>query len=439
MKRLPALLVLFMSWLLLAGCASDKIYRSQYSPCLVAEQSCEKHALQKFQSPNYEYWLGFVEIDDQGQLRDRKQLQAVLDELYKIAAFEDVLINVFVHGWHHDARPGDGNIESFRQILQQLSRLESQRSAQKQQQPRKVFGVYVGWRGESIDFPGLRYLTFWDRKNTAEDVGYLGVTELLLKLEQVVHVKSAQDSDESSRLVVIGHSFGGAVVYNALSQILTNRFIDSHPGKNYSGQVQGFGDLVVLLNPAFEALQFAPLYDLAQSRCHYLDSRTPRLAILTSESDYATKYAFWAGQAIATVFETHNTIERTACQGKRQLILDEGEADRTAVGHFTPLLTHDLRLLENNKTTVQDPSDKNLQFAWKRPKEGQKAILGNMQLTHLGLTSPYNPYLNIRVSSDIIADHNDVFSNELLRFIQAMIVYSTMEQSAVRRQKRSKD
>ena len=207
-----------------------------------------------------------------------------------------------------------------------------------------------------------------------------------------------------------------------MSQILASRFIDSHPGKNYSGQVQGFGDLVVLLNPAFEALQFAPLYDMAQSRCNYLDSRTPRLAILTSESDYATKYAFWAGQAVATFFETHNTLERTACNGKRHLILDEGEADRTAVGHFSPLITHDLKLADKQKM-----SEQNTLFEWKRPDEGQSLILGNMRLTHLGLTSPYNPYLNIRVSSDIIADHNDIFSTELLNFIRAMIVYSTQQ------------
>ncbi len=181
------------------------------------------------------------------------------------------------------------------------------------------------------------------------------------------------------------------------------------------------------MNPAFEALQFAPLYDLAQSRCNYLDSRTPRLAILTSESDYATKYAFWAGQAVATFFETHNTIERSACNGTRRLILDEGEADRTAVGHFSPLLTHELSLAEKNKKTGLDQQKSQRLFEWKRPEEGKSLLLGNMRLTHLGLTSKHNPYLNIRVSSDIIANHNDVFSPEILHFIQSMIVYSTQE------------
>ncbi len=417
------LFTLVIGFLLLTGCASDQIYRANYAPCSVTvSEDCASHAVQKIGKAPADYWLGFVEVDDQGQLRDRAQLQAVLDQLYKVSSAHDVLINVFVHGWHHNAKPGDSNIEGFKGILQKLSAIESRQSHNWQHKPRQVFGVYVGWRGESIEFPGIKYLTFWDRKNTAQDVGYLGVTELLLKLEQVVHVKEAQSTAEKSRLVVIGHSFGGAVVYNALSQILANRFIDSHPGKSYSGQVQGFGDLVVLLNPAFESLQFAPLYDLAQSRCSYLDSRTPRLAILTSETDYATKYAFWAGQAVATFWETHNTLTREACQGRRKLILDEGEADRTAVGHFAPLLTHELTL---DKTTLT--LNKDHMIEWQRPEEGQSRVMGNLRLTHLGRTSQYNPYLNIRVSSDIMDGHNDIFSEELLSFVQALIVYSTQD------------
>ncbi len=35
--------------------------------------------------------------------------------------------------------------------------------------------------------PYLNAVTFWDRKNTAHDVGQLGVTELLLKLEEIVN------------------------------------------------------------------------------------------------------------------------------------------------------------------------------------------------------------------------------------------------------------
>lgn len=116
--------------------------------------------------------------------------------------------------------------------------------------PRKVVGIYVGWRGESIAIPGVNNITFWDRKNTAHEVGYLGMAELLLRLEEIRNIKNTQEPPIKSRLVVIGHSFGGAAVYSATAQILADRFINSTKDKNYVGDAAGFGDLVVLLNPA---------------------------------------------------------------------------------------------------------------------------------------------------------------------------------------------
>lgn len=127
--------------LLLSACASNNIYRANFSSCEVTQQhSCAPNAIQYHNSgSDKEYLVGFVEIDDQGQLRDRAQMQALLDELYKMAAKESLLINVFVHSWHHSAKPGDPNVESFEQSLAQLSQVEH--SLHKE--PRKVVGVYV--------------------------------------------------------------------------------------------------------------------------------------------------------------------------------------------------------------------------------------------------------------------------------------------------------
>lgn len=425
---------------LLAGCAPNIIYRNDYASCTITENNpCDSHSIQLHHAgSDQEFLLGFVEVDDQGQLRDRLQMNALMDSVYRLSSDDDVLLNVFVHGWHHNAAPGDSNIEGFKETLAKLSQIEHEYAKDK---PRKVIGIYVGWQGESIDFPGLRYVTFWDRKNTAENVGYLGISELLLRLEQVTHVKKTQRIEDekksgltaagdnslqqsSSRLVIIGHSFGGAVVYNAASQILASRFVNSKIGKSYVGAVEGFGDLVVLLNPAFEATQFAPLYDLAQSRCSYRFSKRPRLAILTSETDYATKYAFWAGRVFSTLWETHNTIERKECGGKRKLIMDEGEADRNTVGHFAPLLTHEL-----SKTKVQykvaKPRPQELAALWQQQKEGKAMRYGNTELTHLGKTEPHNPYLNILVHSDVMDGHNDIFGDDLTDFIRMLILLST--------------
>ncbi len=421
-------LYLFPVITLMMGCAPDYIYRTDYNACVITtEEACEIHSIQIHnKGMDDEYYLGFIEIDDQGQLRDRAQMNALMDQLYKIAGFENVLINVFVHGWHHNAAPGDSNIEGFKYNLGKLSHIETRFKRNEGKKPRKVIGIYLGWRGESIDFPALRYMTFWDRKNTARDVGYLGVSEVLLKLEEITQVKNAQLTGAKSRLVIMGHSFGGAVVYNATSQILAARFINSKPGKKHTGEVRGFGDLVVLLNPAFEALQFASLYDLSQSRCSYLNARTPRLAVLTSETDYATKYAFWAGRVFSTILETHNTIERGTCEGKRISILDEGEADRAAIGHFQPLITHTLVPAENGKT-IEFSDLSQLTQIWASQEEGKSLQYGQTLLTHLGKTAPYNPYLNIQVSRKIMDGHNDIFGDDLMEFIRMLIVLSTNE------------
>ncbi|MGH8556787.1 MAG: esterase [Methylococcales bacterium] len=420
MKMTP---ILGMS-LILTNCASNELYRSVYEPCTVSTTNpCDLNSLQLYNpGADNEYILGFVEIDDQGQMRDRKQMQALLDALYQKAAEDSLLLTVFVHGWHHNAGPGDPNIESFKKNLEKLSAIESGISKSLDRPARKIAGVYVGWRGESIDVFPFNYSTFWDRKSTAQDVGYLGVSELLVKLEEISNVRNSITPPIKSRLVVIGHSFGGAVVYSATAQILASRFVDSQEGKGFNDTAKGFGDLVVLLNPAFEALRYAPFYDLAQARCSYFPEQVPRLAILTSEADDATGILFPLGRIFATFFETHKEIERNDCG--RPLALDEGEADRNTVGHYQPLISHTLTPLDQEKNLPVADYD-NMKNIWSTQTPGGSTQFGSTVLTHLNKTTPRNPYLNIRVDEEIIADHNDVFGDRVMEFLRLLIALST--------------
>lgn len=410
----------------LSGCASNEIYRTEFKPCSVSKaNSCELNSLQQFHAgAKNEYMLGFVEIDDQGQLRDRRQMQALIDKLYETAVRDSILINVFVHGWHHNAAPGDPNIESFKNSLDTLSKVENELSSSLNRPARKIIGVYVGWRGESITVPGINMLTFWDRKGTAQEVGYLGLSELLLKLEEIANVKNSLTPPIKSRLVILGHSFGGAVVYSATTQILASRFVDSRENKGFTDDAKGFGDLVVLLNPAFEALRYAPFYDMAQARCSYFNTQVPRLAILTSEADNATKLAFPAGRFFSTFFESHGDIQRNDC--KRPLSLDEGEADRNAVGHYQPLLSHTLEPVDR-QTSVPVAAYANMKNIWSTQISGGSTQYGSTVLKHLGKTDPRNPYLNVRVDAALIADHNDIFGSRVMEFIRLLIELSTSE------------
>lgn len=436
------LFVLFV--VMLTGCASNSAYRTQHTLCEYKQKGdCGKSVMQHFAAAQDDaYYLSFIEYDDQGQMQDVQQMDSILTSYNEIAARDEVLIVVFVHGWHHSARPEDDNISSFRSMLRLLAQSEAKSSEQQDREARKVLGLYVGWRGDSITIPGIKYLTFWDRKNTAQEVGLQGVSQMLLRLEEIRNVKRAIEEEvpppKTSRMVVIGHSFGGAVVFTSLQNILTDRFIDSREEKNFSGDAKGFGDLVVLMNPAFEALRYSTLYDLSHYKCRqYFPGQVPRLAILTSESDLATKIAFPAGRVFSTLLERHKHLDRHYCgeAGKTDMVISEGEADRTAVGHFSDYWTH--RLIpsgqHSDESVLLDLKPEvdalKIQQQWQAMSYGGVLSFEGSELHHLGRSKPLNPYLNIIVDEALINNHNDIWQKRMVAFLRDFLLISTTPRS----------
>lgn len=423
----------------LTACAPNVLYRHDYSPCVVADDNhCDSAAISlHYQNTDDAFELGFVEYDDQGQLRDRAQMQAVLDHYYPIAGTDDVLLTVFVHGWHHNAAPGDTNIESFKGLLRNMSRKESEAATQDGRKKRRILGVYIGWRGESITAPVLTDATFWARKAVAQEVGLQGVSEVLLRLEEIVNVKAGYEDVPrplNSRMVIIGHSFGGAVVYTSLQQILADRYVDSRRGKTFQDTAKGFGDLVVLMNPAFEAMRYSTLFDISQScvasanTCRaYTHDQLPRLAVLTSEADYATRYAFPAGRFFATLFETHDKLERYIAteDGPTKITVNEADADDITIGHFEPYWTHRLDPIENATKRSDDFNWRSLVGTWSQQQYDGTMAFEQVNLEHLGRSDPLNPYLNVYVSGKLIKDHNDIWGDEIQGFLHDLIVIST--------------
>lgn len=429
-KNHSLFLLALLSVLVFSGCAQNSTYRTDYQSCVYTQSGdCADHAIQHHApGQSGEYYLSFIEFDDQGQLWDRKQLHAVLSSYQPIAGVDDVLLVAFIHGWHHNADPEDDNIQEFRRLLTKLSQAESSGGT-----GRKVLGVYIGWRGESVTIPVINATTFWDRKNTAHKVGQQGVTEVLLKLEEIVNVKAGMDTAKpqplNSRLVTIGHSFGGAVLYTALQQILEDRFIDSRKYKTSTGDASGLGDLVVLMNPAFEALRYATLYDISQDYCRsYFPSQLPKLAILTSETDRATGWAFPVGRFVSTFFETHTTLNRHNCAGigkTNPMEIAEGKADRHTVGHFEPYLTHRLIPVTTPEKRSTNFNYRALQNLWSQQKMSGSFAFENTELMHLGKTVPNNPYLNIQVDPHLIKGHNDIWHDDIVNFLRDLIMIST--------------
>jgi len=436
-------LVIAIVVLSLTSCISHQQYRTNYELCTSSNplQECKTSSIQSYknlQDSSQDYMLAFIELDDQGQLWQRKQMDKVLTKVATDLIEQDALVVVFVHGWKHSAKVGDDNIQSFRKSLMRLSAMESAISNSMGMQPRKVTGIYLGWRGGSVSWPVLKNLTFWERKETAHKVGYGATTEVLGRLELLRNTKHAIDRKEGkesgTRLAVVGHSFGGAVVYSALSEILEYGFVHTEGPQGFVSDTIGFADLVVLINPAFEAMRYANLSDMATERGHYFPGQLPVLAILTSESDGATKYAFPMGRWFSTLFEKERKAERYNAVLQQTEIIDQGVANQTAVGHFDHYKTHYLSATERkNEDAVLWEFDlqKEVELfmrtaeSWEQDHPGSTIAFRGSSLKRTDNSAGRNPYMNIRVDKALIPDHNHIFDPRIENFLQQLILISS--------------
>jgi len=85
-----------------------------------------------------------------------------------------------------------------------------------------------------------------------------------------------------------------------------------------------------------------PLSDMSTARGTYFASQLPVMAILTSEAEYATRYAFPAGRFFSTLLEKDREITRKNAVTHQDETIDEGRANTQPVGHFEPYRTNAL-------------------------------------------------------------------------------------------------
>jgi len=409
-----------ISIVLLSSCAQNDVYRKEVvvRDCGTLKDEkdddspCQRAQIKKYitKEDMAEYYLGFVELTDQGEFHNRSQLSNLQDTIARLADPDGAIIIVFVHGWRHNAQVGDDNVRSFSGLLEHTQEIESAKAKircderekntekhaewsppatsyvqcpnnpGKRMRLRTVIGIYVGWRGALVQEEGwgsvlsgilrpLAILSFWNRMDAAQRVAQGSVRELLAGLNKLqININaqhdrrhdeefekinsgvaaadddwtgagpSRRDVSHATRMITIGHSFGGLIVYEALSE----HFIDGvtfTPGIRVcdhsdlkTTDVPGFGDIVFLLNPAFEGMRYDPIDQAVSIRndC-YKRYQSPILVAITSESDEYTKTAFHWGRLLATLF-TQNCLNT----------YNECEKTENAVGHIESMKTHTL-------------------------------------------------------------------------------------------------
>ena len=419
---------------------------------------------------NKEFDLGVVELSDDGHVANDVQRDLVFARLRELALggkgkaidlhkSPGAVVIVFVHGWHHRSKVCDNNLACFRRVLQALSEAGGKDG-------RPVFGIYVGWRGDTLE-KRANFLSFYNRKSTAHRIGHEGGREILRDLNNMYRDLNDRIDNGMTHpvtMVTAGHSFGGALVYSAVEGALVRELRNADP--KIPGSVHavgrravtcgdkkvrpirpGIGDLVVLVNPAFEARRYREFVKDETTEGQYADGQLPVLLTVASEGDSAVKVAFPIGRSV--YFSAFPWRYR-------------GLDDIIGAGHFDPQTTHNLVVTDDGGKVIHPPLAQRpeplradtetatrcgLNFATGdlatckceydvpellsvmaeradlTPSKGSvhTAPNENVSLQPRKPRDPRSPFIVVRVAPEIISQHSDIYTPRFITFLTAYI------------------
>ncbi|HKO58706.1 MAG TPA: hypothetical protein VJ276_22765 [Thermoanaerobaculia bacterium] len=426
-------------------------------------------SLERFTDRNgKEFNLGIIELGDDGHVADDEQKDLVFARLREVALggkgkavdvkrSPGAVIITFVHGWHHRSKVCDNNMACFRRVLQALSEAGGASG-------RPVFGIYVGWRGDTIE-KKASFLSFYNRKATAHQIGHEGGREILLDLDRMyreLNDRIDNGMPHPVSMVTAGHSFGGALVFSAVEGALVRelRRLDGPGSVRVVGrravdcagtQVRpirpGIGDLVVLVNPAFEARRYEDFVHDESTPGRYADKQLPVLLTVASEGDMAVKRAFPAGRSL--YFSLFPWRYR-------------GLSDIIGHGHYDPQTTHDLVMVDDGGKVIHpelaprpavQPADAGTRerchldlnggdlatckCEYDVPSNLSATVRGsdltlasgsvptagneNVSLRTRKERDPHSPFIVARVAPEIISQHSDIYTPRFITFLTAYI------------------
>ena len=258
-----------------------------------------------------------LEFDDQG-IPFRDDCMAILDAELNSLRERNPIVIAFAHGWKHDAIATDSNLEAFQGLLAEVASEEASHASGKGEavpsavndviEPRPVLGIFISWRGLSRNGNWLwEQSSFWDRQEAAQRVALGSVREALGRLREFRNPAiGAASTSPRATLIIIGHSFGGLIVYAAVAQSLIEAAASA------GTTVPSFGDLILLVNPAFSAVSYLPIYDILQ-RAHYEPEQLPVFVSVTATNDWATGLAYPVGNILRKWTENTRNDHQADC------------------------------------------------------------------------------------------------------------------------------
>lgn len=468
-------------------------------------EECAHKAGEQFKpdSEGNGYDLYFVEFDDQGWLHRRDLADKVLNRIREDIngasgsnASSQLLIVTYVHGWKHDTRTADSNVRQFRLLLHSIAtqeklRFEPMKAADRPPPPPKVVGLYIGWRGGSLDVPGLDNLTFWDRKKAAEQVAQGSIREFVSRIDVAADIantewyenqvrramqpakKAGLAAPKPVRTLFIGHSFGGHILFTAFSGSVIRDLAEFQerykrcirmkeaPALKFKEAacdelpLRRQGDLLILLNPAIEGLRYEPLHVATSREKSYPRYAAPIFVSVTSEADTALSFWFRIGRFFSTMFEAYPDDPTNAAQQR--------EANELTLGSVNRYLTHSLCSTNStlpNCMRIGGPSKsqcpkwdnasnepEKLQFEREENKINREKWIqavgtgefpdvarhfcGGTRLVAHASTPRYSPIWNIRTDGSLIPEHTKIVNSHFIAAIRQIFADSSEAAFAV--------
>ena len=402
--------------------------------------------------------IGVVEFDDEGTHWNRGQLQRLEQEIHTIGAAQasgtiptdGILLLPFVHGWGNSGSEGSSALLDFRKVVRDVAgspgichrnRLPDEAPGASCGSRPYVVAVYLAWHGDSLalnsiyaktrtrqrDWLGaLRLPTFWARKSAARRAGGTPMTETLLRLLNAVEAADQQrlahethrEADRNtplarSRSIVIGHSLGAGVVEQAFAQVVIARHRERSLAPTGASSGEPLANLVVLLNPATEALsavQLIEAMEMSRTSCAAAPDRArpppaPWIVSMASSKDSVTRGVFpgslYVGRALA--------MRPTNRMRAKTRFGDYGKLITRTAAHHPGVQSHRLR-----RGTCKDGADTGIGFG---------TGTHSYRLCRREEPAHETPYWVFTVPPELLPNHRDIFTTELFEFLLALARY----------------
>jgi len=400
--------------------------------------------------------IAFVEYQPGGKRYDDRQIENA-EALVRKAIDDDPnhqpVIVGFVHGWKHNADPGNGkskqisewppedtNIQGLEHVLNFMYRCYYADPATKDpclvtarsESPgpimgHVVVGIYFGWFAANISpfWPVAQQMTVYSRGTEADNVASEGdLSNDLKRLSEVAHPNPKPGNKLEPMFVLVGHSFGGRLLEQAIRKPFQER-LSQQINAGTPGSVPNFADLVLYVNSAAPAkdsvgmLDFLAAHEVKfQTTSGTAQKHQPQLAAITTPADAATGVVFTIAMSPGSLSQKGTqTVQSFDPATDKQFKVEEDKRKlyRNTLGHLQEFQSHSLTEV-TGKTQETCSGSMQGEFLYWVPGHCFRVSAATPMP---GQATRWNgtPYWVISTDQNIIPDHGTIFTNRLMRLI----------------------